>query len=438
MAGKEVNGVLLLYHRYRASTAPTIMEYVDAFSRHSRYPVYPVNTDYGFPSGLSNLHFSAIVLHYSLFGLVPYHLNSSFMDYLKEEKHSYKAAIFQDEYHYCQPRFAFIDEAGIDCVYSCYDPQYYDQLYYKFTRVPRVIPALTGYVSDEMIEMGKRFTRPFSQRGVDVSYRGRELPFYNGRGGREKVEIAQEFLARARGLGLKLDIEIGEDSRIYGDDWYRFLADSKAVLGVESGVSLTDIDDTVRERVTQALERNPALTFDEIYQQYLRPYDGKIPVRTISPRHFEAATLRVCQVLFEGEYSGVLKPVRHYIPLRKDFSNFDEVIRLLRDETFCQQMVENAFQDLIASGRYSFSRFIAEFDEMLATSGVDIQPDEAGADGAVTALLEADLSKRRAVWYARNSAIKLLRPLRRIPWYRRIKPLLQKAFPWLFTYSWGK
>ena len=50
-----------------------------------------------------------------------------------------------------------------------------------------------------------------------------------------------------------------------------------------------------------------------------------IDLRTISPRHFEAAAFRVCQVLFEGRYAGVMEPMRHYIPLRKDFSNFDEV-----------------------------------------------------------------------------------------------------------------
>ena len=60
-------------------------------------------------------------------------------------------------------------------------------------------------------------------------------------------------------------------------------------------------------------------------------WDWKIPYRTISPRNFEAAAFRVCQILYEGHYSGVMEPMRHYIPLRKDFSNFDEVVERFRD-----------------------------------------------------------------------------------------------------------
>ena len=33
--------------------------------------------------------------------------------------------------------------------------------------------------------------------------------------------------------------------------------------------------------------------------------------------------------LFEGRYAGAMEPMRHYIPLRKDFWNFDEVVARL-------------------------------------------------------------------------------------------------------------
>ena len=40
----------------------------------------------------------------------------------------------------------------------------------------------------------------------------------------------------------------------------------------------------------------------------------------ISPRHLEAVVTKTAQVLVEGSYSGVLEPERHYIPVRRDFS----------------------------------------------------------------------------------------------------------------------
>jgi hypothetical protein len=50
-------------------------------------------------------------------------------------------------------------------------------------------------------------------------------------------------------------------------------------------------------------------------------------------------------VLFEGRYSGVLKPHRHYIPLKKDFSNFDEVVAKIRDVEGLQEMVDRTFDE---------------------------------------------------------------------------------------------
>ena len=54
--------------------------------------------------------------------------------------------------------------------------------------------------------------------------------------------------------------------------------------------------------------------------------DGRLQLFAISPRHLEACATRTCQVLVEGEYSGVLRPGEHYIPVRKDLSNLDDVL----------------------------------------------------------------------------------------------------------------
>jgi hypothetical protein len=80
----------------------------------------------------------------------------------------------------------------------------------------------------------------------------------------------------------------------------------------------------------------------------------------ISPRIFEAASLRTALVLHPGSYSGILEAWRHYIPLEKDFSNFDEVVRLIRDDAFLESLTEQAHADLIASRRYSFDAHTAD------------------------------------------------------------------------------
>jgi len=51
-----------------------------------------------------------------------------------------------------------------------------------------------------------------------------------------------------------------------------------------------------------------------------------------------------------------------YIQLKKDFSNFDEVLNIYNDEEICITITENAYAHLIDSSLYSFSGFIEGFD----------------------------------------------------------------------------
>ena len=159
-----------------------------------------------------------------------YRLDEGFLRYLKETG-AHKVAFFQDEYFACQRRFAFLNEYEIDCVYTCLEPDQFDQVYGRYTRVPQLVSTLTGYVSDHLLDAAGRFAKPDSQRLVDVGYRGRPLPAYLGRGAQEKTLIGERFAERAAGSGLRLDIAGAEADRLYGDDWYRFLADCRCFSG---------------------------------------------------------------------------------------------------------------------------------------------------------------------------------------------------------------
>ena len=164
-----------------------------------------------------------MILHYSLFASYP--PGDDFRDYLRTTD-AYKVAFFQDEYIGCQPRFDFLNEYGIDCVYTCLEPHQFDAVYGRYTSVPTLRHTLTGYVSDDLRAAADRFGKPDAQRTVDVGYRGRPLPPYLGRGGQEKELIGRRFRELAAGTGLRLDIKGAEADRLYGDAWYRFIANS--------------------------------------------------------------------------------------------------------------------------------------------------------------------------------------------------------------------
>ena len=201
----KVNGVLLLYNHPLVRNAPTIMEHVHAFRQHSRFTFWTINTELGFPKGMNEARFQAIVLHYSLFGLKP-NLNRQFLDYLEKSQDSYKVAFFQDEHRFCKTRFDFINRHKIDCVFTLIEPTSFKYTYGKYTNAPRLVYCLPGYVGDSLMAASSKYCLPDEERTVDIGYRGRKLEYYMGKGAQEKYEIALEFKERASGLGLKLYI----------------------------------------------------------------------------------------------------------------------------------------------------------------------------------------------------------------------------------------
>jgi hypothetical protein len=395
------NGVLLLYHHPLSKNAATILEHVESFARYSKFKVWSLNVAYGFPRGLRNINFNTIVLHYSLFGSYPYAIPEIFLKYIEGSKNSRKIVFFQDEMHHCMQRFKLINRLSIEVIYTLLDRKYFEEVYFKNTIATTVLPTLTGYVSDQLIEFSLKFEKPFHLREVDVGYRARQLPFYLGRGAQEKSDIAIKFILYTRNLNLKLDIKLKESDRIYGEQWPRFISNCRFMLGVESGTSIFDITGQIQRRVSKFLEKYPNATFINVEKEILEAHEGKIKYRTISPRIFECAALRTCMILFRGEYQNILIADRHYIPLEKDFSNFEEVILKMSNIDLVQEMTERAYQDLISSKVFSYSNFIRDFDNILSTHLPDA--DESNKYHAlIDRILTRDLLCRRFVTYLKQ------------------------------------
>jgi hypothetical protein len=194
-----------------------------------------------------------------------------------------------------------------------------------------------------------------------------------GAGSQEKRVIGERFKELAEATSLRVDIETSEALRVYGDAWYRLLGRSRATLGVESGVSFMDLEDECHAEYLRYRQEGREPTLEELQAGALGRWDGNIPYRTLGPRHFEAAAFRICQVLFEGEYSGAMQPMVHYVPLAKDFSNFDEVVATLEDAERRRRITDRAYEDLIASGRYGYAGLIELVDRELTDAGLSLE-----------------------------------------------------------------
>jgi len=366
---RRVPGILVIYW-HAPPYAATVLEHARSFRRHSAFPVHEVNASYGYPQALDRLEYSAVVLHYSLFGTLPYALDEAFLAWLDAASASYKVGFFQDEYRFCEERFAFVDRFELDSVFTLIEPRFWDETYRAHTNVPHLVHTLPGYVSVELRRAARRYARPQRERKVDVGYRARPVPYSIGPAGRDKTRIAEGFLRHTAGSGLNVDVTSARDERLYGRAWYRFLGNCRAVLGVEGGASTLDVDGALQAEHRRLDELEPELTFDQFWKSAERLVEHRLPYLMVTPRHFEAAALGCLQILFRGEYSGVLEAGRHYVPLEKDFSNIDTVIAALRDEPRRLDVIRRAYDELVLSGDYDYERMVEQLDALLSEEGV--------------------------------------------------------------------
>ena len=68
----------------------------------------------------------------------------------------------------------------------------------------------------------------------------------------------------------------------------------------------------------------------------------------ISPRNIEAALSKTVQIALIDSYSNIMSPDVHYIPLNKDYSNIDEVIKL-KMKNYIIKLHHNAKKNLLVS-----------------------------------------------------------------------------------------
>jgi hypothetical protein len=350
----ETLSILLLCDD-RSSHAPNVLEHIRAFPRFSRH-----RFDLFDPRSIARSRFlrmddyDVVVVHYT----VPLYLSEWFREQIAAFG-GLKAQFLQDEYRQVDAAAAQMRELGIDLLFSSAPADAVPSVYGPRLPGVDILPTLTGFVP---AELDGRTRPPLKSRQLDVVYRGRSIPFWLGRLGQDKALIGQGFLARAGSTGLRCDIAWTEADRIYGEEWYRFLGSARSTLGTESGASIVDFDGTLQARTDAYLAAHPGASFDEVEREILGPFEGNAVIEAISPRVFEAAALGTAMVNFPGRYSDVIEPWVHYVPLEKDFSNFEKVVSAIRDESLLEGLVQRAHADLVASGRYSLQSFVQGFD----------------------------------------------------------------------------
>ena len=283
-----------------------------------------------------------------------------------------KILFVQDEYENTNTVINSIKNLKINIVYTCVPKKYIYTIYPK-NRLKNVefVETLTGYIPDHK-DLKKTLLTSLNKRKIIIGYRGNDLPFHYGDLGQEKKIIAQKMKEESIKRNLNIDISFDSEDRIYGNDWIKFVKNSMATLGTESGSNLFDYDGSYKKKFSKYSKLYPKADYKTTKFNVLGDIKEKEIMNQISPRIFEAISFKTALVLFEGKYSNIIKPNVHFISLKKDFSNVDDVFKKLNNKKNVQRMVDSAYRDVIETNKFSYKTFISKFDKKLISRDANL------------------------------------------------------------------
>jgi hypothetical protein len=335
-----------------------------------KHELFYFNCLIGAPAWLKYFHFDAIVLHTTFLSIRWSNVFQYWkwqLQWIKDAK-CVKIAIPQDEYDYSEILDQWLFEWNVSTILTNFDQEQRESLYPKMHKVGVFYKCLTGYIDEETAKEYANKVYLIADRPYDIVYRAKNLPYKFGSHGQLKHKIGVIIKERAKYFQLKLNISTSDKDTILGDKWFDFLAAGKTIIGCESGSSVLDKKGEISHKIQQILSKDEFLTFDEVSISLPDGWDN-YKFFAISPRHFEAVITKTCQILVTGNYDGVLEPNRHYIPLKKDFSNLDEILEKIQDIAYITSIAECAYKEIYLSGKYTYKIFAKIIETAIEAHG---------------------------------------------------------------------
>ena len=272
-----------------------------------------------------------------------------------------KVILPQDEFYYTSAVCDFINEFGIEHVFSVAPESEWRKIYRTVDAAKvKFHQVLTGYLEKGTLKRIERMSEVVRARDLQIGYRAWRAEPWLGRHGYLKTRLAEVFQQEATARGIRADISTRVEDTLHGDSWYKFLFRCKYTIGVEGGASILDWDGRAREKTDRYVSQHPNATFEDVEAACFPGLEDSLRLFAISPRHMEACATRTCQILIEGDYGGMLVPGKHYIELKRDFSNLEDVFVQLQDDALRATIVERAYQDVVGSGNYLYEGFVKQ------------------------------------------------------------------------------
>lgn len=277
--------------------------------------------------------------YYKLSGATRYYLGR-----LLPKLKARKVLFLDNEYREFRAKLDFAASIDASVIVSQFPQDVADKFYGPHTKAK--VLSLAHGLNPQAFLPGP----PISQRRIDLGFRSYDFAYYLGDRDRYNANRFAESLAGVP--GFIADISTDPGKRYPRSEWAAFLQSCKMTIASEAGSGYIEYDDRTRWAVDSYQEANPGVGFDEVFQRFFKNYQAPLSGKIISPRHFEAAGTRTCQVLVRGRYNDILSPDVHYIPLQPDLSNGDEVTERVRDPKELETIADRAYRHILEGHTY--------------------------------------------------------------------------------------
>lgn len=381
MATKKTILVIYFQSTWGYPLRDTIKTHLFSWKNYSKHRVIYINIAFGFPEQWARkINIDTIIFHTS-FAAIRWNELDTFKIYTEKcaylkEINCQKIIMPQDEWLYTDMLNDFINDFGITHILTVSFEEDWHKIYDKidFNKVS-LKTILTGYLDPGTLKRIKKRKVKVKTRDIDIGYRAWKAEYWLGEHGMHKVWIANIFNKASKERKLKTDISLqtNYEYALKGDDWFDYLLRCKATIGVEGGASLLDKHGDIRRKVEEYLKEHPQASFEETRTHCFLDEDHKLGFKPTSPRHLEACATETCQFLIEGRYNDILLPWKHYIPVKKDYSNIDEVLNILQDTEQIRKITQTAYDDIVKSGKWTYQKFVREIETSIIDKAEPVQ-----------------------------------------------------------------
>lgn len=263
------------------------------------------------------------------------------------ERQGKLAVFFANEYEEIGEKIDFVNLSGAD--YLCSQlPLEIAQWFYEECNQAKLV-ATPHALNEKLYRADTSIPRD-----LDVGFMG--MLYHTLIGDRERSDLIEWFQTYGEEKGLRCEFHMKSQQR---QNWVAFLNRCKAIVGAESGTYYLDRHGASVMKAKAIIDQEPDVSFEDVYERVYKNLTEVKSGKAISSRHFEAIGMKACQILVEGEYNGILKENQHYISVKKDLSNVDDAIERFKDETYRNQIVDRAYEYVLAN--HTYEKRVADF-----------------------------------------------------------------------------